>query len=48
MTFWMTFWQIVFIVTVIAFAGMAVWVTIGGYKDIKVLFEKLQADAEGE
>lgn len=41
MEFWMLFWKITFIVTIIAFATMAVWVTIGGYIDIKRLFARL-------
>ena len=41
MTFWIWFWQIVFIVWVLVFGGMAVWVTIGGFRDIKLLFKRL-------
>ena len=42
MAFWMLFWKIIFIVTIIGFAGMTVWVTIGGYRDIRKLFSKAE------
>jgi len=41
MTFWIFLWKAFFIITVSAFAFMAVWVTIGGWHDIKELFHEL-------
>ena len=41
MNFWMTLWKVVLVVSVILFAGMAVWVTIGGMRDIKRMFARL-------
>lgn len=46
---WMILWKIVFIAGVSIFAGMAVWVTIGGFADIKRLFERIKEEhAEGD
>ena len=39
--FWMTLWKIVLIAGIVVFAGMAVWVTIGGFFDIKRLFRRM-------
>ena len=41
MSFWIVLWKGVLILGLIAFAILSVWVTIGGYYDIKRLFEKL-------
>ncbi len=41
MAFWIVFWKILFIVTLVLFAGLAVWVTIGGYFDIRRLFSDM-------
>ena len=38
MTFWIYLWKTVLIGAMALFGGMAVWVTIGGYFDIKRLF----------
>ena len=38
---WMLLWKIVFIVGVVGFAGMAVWVTIAGARDIKRLLKQI-------
>lgn len=40
----MTLWKVVFIVSVGAFSVMAVWVTIGGARDIKRLLTTLKKD----
>ncbi|MBT3380002.1 MAG: hypothetical protein HN742_28995 [Lentisphaerae bacterium] len=40
---WMLLWKAVFILGVALFAGMSVWVTIGGFGDIKRLFARLEA-----
>ena len=39
--FWITLWKIVFIVGVVLFGSLAVWVTIGGFFDIKRLFKTI-------
>jgi hypothetical protein len=44
MSGWMMLWKIVFIAGVSIFAGMAVWVTIGGVFDIKRLFKRIQEE----
>lgn len=41
---WMILWKIVFIAGVSIFVGMAVWVTIGGFADIKRLFERIREE----
>jgi hypothetical protein len=41
MDFWILLWKAVLIVGMTVFAGMAVWVTIGGARDIKRLFRTL-------
>jgi hypothetical protein len=41
MEFWILLWKAVFIFAVLIFSCMAVWVTIGGYFDLKKLFRKL-------
>ena len=42
MAFWMALWKVVFIVTVVVFAGMAVWVTVQGARDIKAMLLTLR------
>lgn len=44
---WETIWKTLFIVTLIVFSGMSVWVTIGGFQDIKKLLKSL-SEAENE
>ena len=44
MTMWQTLWTLLFFGSITLFAGMAVWVTIGGYRDIKILFKRLNED----
>ena len=46
MAFWLVFWQIFFVVVLVGFAFMSVWVTIGGYKDIRKLFARLDKQHE--
>ena len=49
MAFWMLLWKIVFVVVVVFFAGLAVWVTFQGARDIKSLLKTLRArHQEGE
>ena len=45
--FWMRLWQVVFVVGVGAFAVFAVWVTVGGFRDIGRLLDRLR-DATDE
>ena len=44
---WETIWKTLFIVTLIVFSCMSVWVTIGGFHDIKKLL-KILSETEGE
>ena len=44
MEFWMLFWKVVFIVTLLLFAVLAVVVTIGGFKDIIALFRAMDKE----
>jgi hypothetical protein len=44
---WETIWKTLFITTLIVFSGMSVWVTIGGFHDIKKLLKSL-SESEGE
>ena len=48
MKVWMFIWQVVFVVGVGLFAGMAVWVSIGGARDIKKLLAKIEGDHSGD
>ncbi len=41
MGFWILLWKATLVVGLAVFAGMAVWVTIGGARDIKRLFKRL-------
>ncbi|MDG1891729.1 MAG: hypothetical protein P8L18_10495 [Verrucomicrobiota bacterium] len=45
---WQNLWTIVFFTAIAGFAGMALWVTIGGFKDLKRLFQRLNEDLEEE
>jgi len=46
---WMLLWKIVFVVGVTLFAGLAVWVTIAGFGDVKRLVGKIKEEhAEGK
>ncbi len=38
LSFWILLWKIVLIGALVLFGSMAVWVTIGGFHDIKRLF----------
>ena len=46
MAFWMSLWEVVFIVTVVGFGLMSVWVTIQGARDIKSLMQSLRGRHE--
>ena len=45
---WVILWKVMLIGTVGGFAGMAIWVTIGGVGDIKRLFARINAEHEQE
>ncbi|MFH1744404.1 MAG: hypothetical protein ABIH23_35830 [bacterium] len=45
---WATFWKVIFICSVTAFGLMAVWVTFGGFLDIKRMFSELRSSASSE
>jgi len=45
---WMILWKYVFIVGVIAFAGMSLWVTIAGVGDIKRMFADLKSGKDDD
>lgn len=46
MSFWITLWKAVFIVSVSAFSLMSIWVTIWGARDIKSLLTLLKNNSE--
>lgn len=48
MTFWIILWKIVLIFGIFSFAGMAVWVSIGGAFDIKRLFQRIEKQHQSE
>ncbi len=48
MNAWMTLWKVVFVVSLVVFAGMAVWVTIGGFADIKRMFARIEESHKAE
>ena len=41
MDFWLSFWTGLLIVAIVAFAGLAVVVSIGGFFDVKALFRSM-------
>ena len=45
---WVILWKVMLIGTVGGFAGMAIWVTIGGVGDIRRLFARINADHQQE
>ena len=46
MDFWVTFWTVFFVVSLILFAGLAVVTTIGGLFDMRSLFRSLARHSE--
>lgn len=48
MSGWILLWKICLIVAMILFSGLAIVVTIGGARDLRRLFEHLQAHSETE
>ena len=45
---WITLWKVLLVGGVSLFGAMAVWVTIGGYYDIKRLFARMAEEREQE
>ena len=45
---WQTLWTLLFFGSITLYAGMAVWVTIGGFRDIKTLFRRLSEDQSND
>ena len=43
MPFWEAFWAIVLAGSMVAFAGLAIVVAIGGFFDVKALFRSIDA-----
>ncbi len=41
MSFWEIFWQVILLVSVVAFAGLAVVVAIGGFGDIRSMLRNI-------
>ncbi len=46
MSFWMTLWKWLMIVSIGSFSVMALWVTVQGARDIKALLQSLRAGHE--
>ena len=46
MNFWINFWTVFFIVSLVLFAGLAIVVTIGGFFNIRSLFKNLSDRSE--
>ena len=45
---WQQLWTFLFFGALGIFALMSLWVTIGGYRDIKTLLQRLKDDASEE
>ncbi len=45
---WMDFWGALLIVTLVFYTVMVVYVSIGGFKDIRQMFRSLSADGENK
>ena len=46
MQFWINLWTVVFFVSIALFAGLAIVVAIGGFFNIKSLFNTLNRETE--
>ena len=44
MTFWIWFWGLLLLVTLLLYAVLVVYVTLGGYEDIRSMFRNLAGD----
>ncbi len=45
---WETLWTILFFLSISIFALMSVWVSIGGFRDLKRLFQRLNEDVTSD
>lgn len=46
MSFWEIFWQVVLLVSLVSFAGLAVVVAIGGFGDIRSMLRSIDTRHE--
>ena len=46
--FWILLWKIVLVAALVLFSSMAIWVTIGGFFDIKRLFQRIAESHQEE
>lgn len=52
--FWPMFWTVVFVASLVIFAGVTIVVAVGGYRDLRAMFRNLdeqhagRADADEE
>lgn len=44
MDFWISFWTVFFVVSLVVFAGLAIAVTIGGFFNIRSLLKTLKEE----
>ncbi|MDB4690864.1 hypothetical protein OAH23_10640 [Verrucomicrobia bacterium] len=45
---WQTLWTILFFLSISIFSLMSVWVSIGGFRDLKRLFQRLNEDIKSD
>ncbi len=48
MEFWITFWAITLGLVLLLYAGLFLWVAIGGLSDIRAMLASLKAEEDGE
>ena len=48
MNAWMSFWGILLLVTLVLYTVLVVYVTIGGFVDIKKMIKKLSSDRDAD
>ena len=48
MDLWTTIWTVVFAATIFVYAGLVLVVTLGGWKDIRAMFEHLESNSDAE
>ena len=48
MEFWVVFWTIFLVLNLLVFAGLAIAVTIGGFRDIRAMFRNIDQQHAGE
>jgi hypothetical protein len=45
---WMIFWGLLLALTLVAYVGLTVVVSLGGFRDILAMFRKLRSETEEE